>query len=163
LAVAREQVAALLERSLRLGSVAEIVEAFDGRLEVDTHAEARTFGERFEPTGARVNPAIVGRDVRARALAGIHEPLPAQASERGFVDGAALALPTAVLVGGDPQPVEILTNRLLVFATATLSIVIFDAQEHSATGRPRHAPHVERVYHVAEMQVAGRSGSEAGP
>jgi hypothetical protein len=37
-----------------------------------------------------------------------------------------------------------------------LPIVILDPQQHASIARARLAPHVQRVDHVTEMQVAGR-------
>ena len=66
-------------------------------------------------------------DRRPRAIAHIDHTLPAQALERLLVDRAALTLPDRRLVGLEPEPREILEDRVLELTPAALSIVVLDA------------------------------------
>ena len=54
--------------------------------------------------------------------------------------------------------VEVVEERRLVFGPAALSIVILDAQQHPSAARASRAPNVDGIHHVAQVQVARRSG-----
>ena len=89
-------------------------------------------------------------------------PRLAQIVERALVHGVALALPGHASVSGKSEPCEVFEQRRLELRTASRAIVILDAQQHAGirTARARDVPHIDRVEHVAEMEIAGGSGSE---
>jgi hypothetical protein len=74
---------------------------------------------------------------------------------------AAFALPkkrTQTLVGLETKPVQLLENARFVFGSGANAIVILHAQQHTAAGRTREAPHVDGIDHVTEVKVTGGRG-----
>src|SRR5262249_46316910 len=95
-------------------------------------------------------------DLRARAGTRIHETLFAELRERAFVDVATIALANRISIRDEPEPREILENRRLVRGADSLAIVILDPQEHRSVVTACHAPDVDGVDDVSEVEKAGR-------
>jgi len=90
----------------------------------------------------------------SRAIACVHVLRRPKPDERLFVEMCAIALSQQrpdPLVRLEPEPLEILENRHFVFGPASEVIVIFDAQQYPPARLARHAPHVDRVDHVADV------------
>ena len=66
-----------------------------------------------------------------------------------------LALADRRLVGGEPEPREILEDGGVVSRARADGIVVLDAQQHAAVAAPRNAPDVRRVDDVPEVEEAG--------
>ena len=175
MAIFHEQVAALLRRALHLRAVPQIVEPFLGRCEPYAHAASRDLRERLLRARARV-PQLAVRDAAARGDAGagtfarVDEPARPERVEHRGIDRLAIALPAAAraraervggrLVWNQSEPVEVIEDGALELGAAPIAIVIFDAEQHAATQRPRQAPHEDRVGDVSQVQVAGRGRRE---
>jgi len=157
-----------------LRTVPQIVESLDAVVQADPHTSPGDLRQLQFPTRAGVPQLSAlstgAKDVSSRAIAGVHATGSSQDVERGFVQSATIALaPVAAsaserrdrrIVRHKPQPLEILEQGLLVLAPAALAVVILDAQQHGASGRLSHAPDVDGVYDVAEMEPSGRRGGE---
>ncbi len=127
--IAREQIAALRGRLLRLLAQAQIGEVFDGCIEPDAKTDARFFRQTLRGTGTGIRLA---RDVGARTLARVDETACAQRVERVFVDRAAFALAHHEAIVRKSQPREVFENGGVELRAAALPIVIFDPQQHAA-------------------------------
>src|SRR5690606_29036415 len=162
MAVADEDVAALPRGRLHLGTEPAVAEVFVAGLDADANAETRTNGQSLVAARSRIHTcARSGRgEVLARTVATIDEFACLQAGERVFVNGGAVALPGR-LVGDEAQPCQIFAERAFVLGTASLAVVILDAQHHAPTQLPRDTPDVDGVEYVPEMQIAGWRRREA--
>jgi hypothetical protein len=63
----------------------------------------------------------------ARAIAAVHEPFAAKASQRGRVWGIVVGLPDRAGVGAEAEPFEILEQGELELQTAPHAVVVLDA------------------------------------
>jgi hypothetical protein len=67
----------------------------------------------------------------------------------------------SALVGNEFQPVEIIEQSGFELGAASLPVVIFEPEKDPSVERASHAPHVDGVHHVSEMQVPCGSGRES--
>jgi hypothetical protein len=136
--------------------VTKVVERFVSGFDAD--APAHIVAERDAAVAAGAGIAQPGH-VFPRATATVDETRGDQRLERSAIRGVAFALSRRNHVRRKTKPREILEDRCLVFRPAALAIVIFDAKQHAATGRSRHAPDIQRVHHVTKMQIPSRGGA----
>lgn len=171
-AIARQQIAALLGRNLTLPAAAQVVEPDLFRLEPDPPHRRRVGRHGAIATRPRVAELAAARlaggfDLPSGTSAGVDEAANRERRERPLVNPVAIALPRPrfgqVAVGDEAKPVEIFQQRRLVLRPTPRSVVVLDAQDHPPAERPRHCPDPNRVGHVAEMEEAGRRRREAGP
>ena len=101
-------------------------------------------------------------DVGAGAEAGIEQAAGQQAVQHGLVFGAVGGLDSHRAVPVQAEPGQVLLDRVGEFRAASGGVDILDPQEEAAARRVRPAPCEERRMGVAEMEVAGRAGGEAG-
>jgi hypothetical protein len=94
--------------------------------------------------------------------AGIEETLCLETIERGAVVGEMFGLHPYVAVPIEAEPSEILQNRRSEFRAAAAAVDILDAQQKAPARRARRAPADQRRMGMAEMQIAGGAGREAG-
>jgi hypothetical protein len=62
----------------------------------------------------------------------------------------------------EAKPLQIFENAGFIFRPAANPIVILHAQQHASPGGASHAPHVNRVHDVTEVQVSGWRRGVAG-
>src|SRR3546814_17786975 len=62
----------------------------------------------------------------------------------------------------ETEPREISANRIDIFFLRPLKVGVVDPQQEPPAMLPRPQPIVERGANIADMQGAGRRGSEAG-
>lgn len=62
----------------------------------------------------------------------------------------------------EAEPVEVVEDRGLVFLTAALAVVVFDAKQDARAMAASKIPDAVSVEDVAEVQVSGRRGRESG-
>ena len=65
-------------------------------------------------------------------------------------------------VGREAEPLEVVEDAALELRPRPLAVVVLDPQPHLAAGVPRKPPDVDRVEEMAEVQMAGGRGGEAG-
>ena len=157
--IADEDIAALFVRALLLETQPEIMKTLDGTLRANANAEAGRFRQLLIAARSEIRPRS---DIGARTLARVNKVASPKIVERAIVKRTALALPGQFAIGREPEPCQILEDRLLELRAAARPIVIFNAQQHTRIGpaRTRDIPHVNRVEHVPQMQVPGRAGGE---
>ena len=158
-AIANEHIAALRARLLDLRPQPKVVEPHHAVVETDSEPQSWLLPQML--IAARSGIALTV-EVRSRTRARVHEASAPQRFERVLVDRVTLALTNERTIGNKSQPVEIVEDGLFVDSSASLPIVIFDAEQHGATGlTPCPVPHMDRVENVAEVQVARRRGRKA--
>jgi hypothetical protein len=97
-----------------------------------------------------------------RRLERLVEPaLLAQLVRRRFVAVQPVGLPLKP-VPGDPQPFQILLDRVRVFLLRPLRVGVVEAQDEGAPRLARDQVVEQRRAQVPDMQVAGRRGRETG-
>src|SRR3954471_3872526 len=96
-----------------------------------------------------------GGNFRARAKAGIEQPLRLELLQCRSIGVEALRLAQHRLFLLQAQPREVLINRLLEFPTAAALIDIFDPQQKASAVPLRCIVGRERREGVAEMQLTG--------
>src|SRR4051794_37215559 len=102
----------------------------------------------------------IARDFAAALEARIDQPLALEFRERLAVGIEVLRLPPRWLFPRDPEPREILIDRLLELRPAAARIDILDAQQESSAKRARHLEIDQRRERVAKMQIAIRARCE---
>ena len=164
--IANQQVTALQGGLLLLKSAQQIRERLNARR--DPHTPVHIVSERDGAIAAGAAPALKSRpayicrlQLRPRARAAVHEPARYQTREHVAVCLIPLALSRHDLVGHEAEPREVFEDRGFVLRSAALSVVVFDAQQHASAVGPREVPHVLRVAHVSQMQIAGWRRREA--
>lgn len=98
-------------------------------------------------------------NVRPRTETGIDKSLVCEPGERVAIKGEAGGLPANRLLPIEPEPAQILKNRLHEFFAGAAGIEILDAEEKAASSR-RFACH-DRRKGVAKMQITCWTGCEA--
>jgi hypothetical protein len=126
--------------------------AADTLVQAHTPADAINEWQPAIPAPPGVNRRI---ELFARAVAAKHEAASNQRRQRRAIDAISIALAAVTTsgaksvsrknVGTKSEPVQVVEERRLEFAPATLAIVIFDPQQDLATARASHAPHIDGV------------------
>src|SRR5688572_11724479 len=138
IAVADEQIAALLGGPLLQRSMTEIVEELDRWLEPDTKAETALLLQVLQGAGARISEFALRRqrrrDITPRALTRVDQTARPKRLERVLVSRLSIALAPGTrarskclgrrIVRDEPEPVQVVENRALEFRTAPLPIVV---------------------------------------
>src|SRR6266540_111760 len=158
-AIAHEEIAALLRRPLLLRSVTQIDEPLDGRIEAHAQAESGGIGEPTVAAGARIPLAL---NVSPRAAACVDKAVTLERLERLSVDVSPVALTDWNSIGHKPKPIQIVEDGGLEFGPAALSIVVLDPQEYACITRARLAPDIEGIDDVSEVEEAGWRRREPG-
>jgi hypothetical protein len=141
-AIPHQQIAALIQRLLRLRTMAPIVEPLQGRLQPDSEAQAGRLRQAL--VGARAGISELVRDglktvpyisdicryLSSGAAARVDETAAAQLIERRFIQAGAIALPYERSVSDEPEPREIFEDPRFEGRPAAVPIVILDAQQH---------------------------------
>ena len=96
----------------------------------------------------------LGLDVGACAKAGIEQAAHPQLFKRGGIFVHLLGLAHGRAIPGQPQPGQVLEDRVFEGGFAARVIDVFDAQQKLAASRARGALRDMRGIGVAEMQVA---------
>ena len=177
-AVPHQQVAALLRGVLALLTEAAIDEALLPGVDPDPDTPARCGREPPVPAVARIarllveHVAPVHRDILAGAVAGEDARLSGEARDRGSIDLATVALPPGraagtqlvqrSLIGLEAQPGEVVEESGLILGTASTAVMVLEPEQHPTAQHPGHAPDVDGVGHMAQVQVAGRARREPG-
>ena len=99
---------------------------------------------------------LLGRLVAGIDPAGLAQPL-----ELALVEVEPLRL-AHDLVRCQPEPVEIVADRLVELRGRALAVGVVDAQDERAAVLPREQAVVQRGADVADVQPAGRRRREAG-
>ena len=177
-AVAEQQVSALLRRLLHQMPKQEIIEWDHGWLH--SKPTRRCFGEGYRAvstcTGIWCLPILIVPgafgDLASRALAGEHQALLLELSQRIFVTIGIVGLPIrrraatqgrrAVVISFEAEPFEVVENGLLELRLAARSVVIFDADGYGSAERSRDAPDMDCIDHMSKVQVTGGRGCESG-
>ena len=103
-------------------------------------------------------PDVLAGRVRAVGAALVEQPL-----EDLLVAVGAADLRDRALVPVELEPAQRVEDLLDVLGGRPLAVGIFDAQDEGPAGVPREEPVVERGPRAADVQRAGRRGSEANP
>ena len=98
----------------------------------------------------------------ARAEAGIEQALFVERLQRRRVVGEMLGLPAHRFLEREPEPAEIVLDRLFVFGAASANVDVLDPQQEPATALLRRAMRRERRERVAQMQKSSWTWGEAG-
>ena len=151
--VAKQQVPALLGRPLLLRPQAKIVELLCRGVETKAESKTRGSHQALVAAGSRI---ALSTDFRSRTRAGVDQAPAAQGLQVSVVKLASLALANEETVGRKPEPLEIFENGALELRSAAGTVVVFDAQQHAAVMLARKAPHLQRVEHVADVQISRR-------
>jgi len=112
--------------------------------------------ETLMATGPWVAPTD---DLPTRTTTGIDVTGAAKPGKRRLVDLAPVALPDWRLpaaIGNETKPVKVLEDGVFVFRTAANAVVVFEPEQHRRSNRAGHAPDVDRVSHMAKMEIPGR-------
>ena len=94
-------------------------------------------------------------------VAGIDSPGALEPLELALVEVEPLRLPDH-LVGIEPQPCEIVANRLVELGGRPLAVGVVDPEDEPPAVLPREQEVVQRRPDVPDVQPPGRRGSEAG-
>ena len=111
----------------------------------------------------------LGRQFLRRRVVAIGRSTPQQGGDRFLVTGQPRGLeiwsirPANLrsLVPFQPEPSEAVKNRLQRLRHIPLLVGIVDSQQELAAMLPREKPIEKRGPHSADMQIAGRTGSES--
>ena len=101
-------------------------------------------------------------DVGAGAEAGVEQAACVQPVQHGAVFREVLGLDADVSVPVQAEPGEVFHDGHGEFGAAAGAVDILDAEEETAAGVAGPAPGGQRGVGVAEVQVAGGAGGEAG-
>ncbi len=116
----------------------------------------------FRPVRRAAGARYLGLDRRARAEAGIDEAHRRETVERPPVIGKMRRLPPHRPVPVEAEPGEIGERRLGELGAAACRIDVLETEEKASTGLACAPPGEQGGKSVAEMEVAGRTRSEAG-
>src|SRR6187431_2274814 len=103
----------------------------------------------------------VARDVGAALEAWIDEPLRLKSCQRIAIGVEILGLAPYRLLPGNPEPVEVLVDRLLELRAAARGVDILHAQQEPSADVARHLEIDQRRERVTEMQIAVRARRKA--
>jgi hypothetical protein len=157
-AVAQQQVAAVVSRHLLLWSEQSVGKRFDALPYGDAQAAIGPLLEPRVPAGVGVAFAA---DLLSRTGARVHGVLPPQLLQRRLVHRLVLALADegrTPRIRLEPQPVQIIQQRGFELRPAAKAVVILDAEQHPPVHRAGDSPDVNRIHHVPEVQVPCRRG-----
>jgi hypothetical protein len=101
-------------------------------------------------------------DVGAGAETGIQQVASGQRIQRRAIRRQVLRLHTNVAIPVEAQPCQVLQDGGSEFGAAAARVDVLQPQQEAATRLARAAPGEQRTERVAEMQVTGRAGGEAG-
>ena len=121
------------------------------------------------PAGAGVDRAgwpmrcrQAGGDIGAGAEAGIDEPARAQIVERGGIGAEPRRLAHRIAVPVDPEPGEVGERGADIILARSAAVDIVDADQELPARAARRVMREHRAIGVAEVELAGRAGGEAG-
>ena len=159
-----QKIAALPRRRLLLSPDKRVIEPLIMRLYPHAPTDVVCQRQIAIATSAVVHRAV---DLLARTIAGVNEPSSHEGHHGLAIRGITVALPTRCdagsevawgkYVGREPQPLQILEECALELGSASLTVVIFDAEEDLSAERPCQPPHEDRVDDMADVQEPGRS------
>src|SRR5205085_6209036 len=102
-------------------------------------------------------PRDLGLDLATCAKAGIEQPHRVELRQRRAVIVEMLGLTADRPIPIEPEPAQILEDRLGVFRAAARVVDVLDAEQKAPARFARRAPSLQCRTHMAEMQIPGRA------
>ena len=102
-----------------------------------------------------------GVELRARAVARIHQPPHPQGFKRGGIVRASPTLRRLLLVPVQPKPQKVFAELRGVFWAAAVGVKILDAQHHFPARRAHRQPRQQRGKYVSQMHPPARARRKA--
>lgn len=120
-------------------------------------AGAGVDGSRWPVRGGKAR-----RDIGAGAETGVDQAARAQIVERRLIAAQPLRLAHRVAVPSDAEPSEVRQRSDDIGLARAAAVDIVDAEPEAPARAPRRVTGEQRAIGMAEVQLAGRAGREAG-